>query len=75
MGKKLDFACGAPEWLRNVEDKKVFAAVFGLILSHKVGGEPFTEEGLKKELADLGDLSEKRQKEAFDLMMAHRDKK
>lgn len=74
MRKKLDFACGVPEWLRNVEDRKVFSAVFGLILSHKVGGEPFTEEGLKKELADLGDLSEEQQEEAFGLMMAHRDK-
>lgn len=74
MGKKLSFASGVPEWLRGIEDKKVFAAVFGIILSHKVGGELFTEGGLKKELADLGDLSEAQQKEAFNLIMAHRDK-
>lgn len=72
MDKKEAFAVGVPAWLKGIDDKAIFSAVFGLIASHKIGGEPFTEDGLKKELANLGDLSEAQQKEAFDLIMAHK---
>ena len=72
MDKKEAFAVGVPSWLKGIDDKAIFSAVFALIASHKIGGEPFTEEGLKKELADLGDLSEAQQKEAFDLIIAHK---
>ena len=72
MSKELLFATEAPSWLKAVKDKDVFSAVFGLIVSHKIGNEEFTEEGLKEELAELGTLTESQQKEAFDLMIAHK---
>ena len=72
MKQNNAFAVGVPEWLKGVKDKDVFAAVFALIASHKIGGEAFTEDGLKKELANLGTLSDTQQKEAFDLIIAHK---
>lgn len=68
---KIEFAVEAPEWLKKIEDKEIFSAVYALIASHQIDGKPFTEDGLKEEIKDLGDLDEKQQKEVFDLIMAH----
>lgn len=72
MKKNNAFAMGVPDWLKGIKDKDVFSAVFALVASHKIGGEPLTEAGLKEELADLGTLSEAQQKEAFDLIIEHK---
>ena len=67
------FAYKPADWVYEIKDKEVFAAVFALLFDHQYTGEPFTEDGLKKELERLGDLSEKQQKEAFDLIVSHKD--
>ena len=72
MNKNNAFAMQAPVWAKEIKDEKVRIAVVALIFSHTVGGEQFTEDGLKKELADLGSLSESQQKEAYDLIIAHK---
>ncbi len=72
MSKENAFAIGVPAWLKDVRDEAIFSAVFGIIASHKIGGEPLTEQGLKDELAKLGNLSEAQQKEAYDLIIAHK---
>ena len=67
------FAMKMPEWVAELKDETVARAIFVLLFSHNVDGEPFTEDGLKKELSEYGGLSEKQQKEAFDLIVSHKD--
>ena len=68
---KIEFAVEAPEWLKKIEDKEIFSAVYALIASHQIDGKPFTEDGLKEEIEGFSDLAEEQRKNVFDLIMAH----
>lgn len=71
---KIEFAVKTPDWVRKIEDKEIFSVVYALVASHQIDGKPFTEEGLKKEIDDFDDLSEKQKKAVFDEIVAHKDK-
>lgn len=71
--KKQAFAIQVPDWVREIEDDEVSASVYTIIVSHTISGEQFTEDGLKKEIADLGDLTKKQEQEVFDLIISHKE--
>lgn len=68
------FAMKMPDWVAQLEDKRVGRAIFTLLFSHNVDGEEFTEDGLKKELDEFEDMTEEQKKQAFELIIAHKDK-
>ena len=72
--KKQAFAIQVPDQVREIEDDEVSASVYAIIVSHTISDEQFTEDGLKKEIADLGDLTKEQEQEVFGIIVAHREK-
>ena len=62
-----------PEWVTQIKDRKVLISVFALIIFHIMGRLSFNENGLKQEIDEFDDLSEKQKKEVFDLIVSHKD--
>ena len=69
--KKLLFMIEPPEWVRSIENEKVASAVFAIIANHRIDNRDYTVDGLRKELTDLGSLSEKQVNQAYDLIISH----
>lgn len=72
---KTEFAMAMPKWVADIDDEDVQGAVFALLFSHNIDKKSFTEAGLKKELDDFDDMSEKQKQRAFDLIISHKDEK
>lgn len=70
---KTEVAMAMPEWVAQIKDRKVLISVFALIIFHIMGRLPFNENGLKQEIDEFDDLSEKQKKEVFDLIVSHKD--
>ena len=70
---KTEVAMAMPEWVAQIKDRKVLISVFALIFFHIMGRLPFNENGLKQEIDEFDDLSEKQKKEVFDLIVSHKD--
>ena len=73
MISKTEVAMAMPEWVAQIKDRKVLISVFALIIFHIMGRLPFNENGLKQEIDEFDDLSEKQKKEVFDLIVSHKD--
>ena len=71
-GRRLAYK--PPKWLYEIKDNRVWATVFAILFEHQYSNEPFTEESLKQEIADLDDLTESQAQEVFDLIVKHKDK-
>lgn len=67
------FAYKPAQWVYDIEDKKVWSAVYALLFDHQYTGKSFDEESLKKEIAEFDDLSEEQAQEVFDLIVKHQD--
>ena len=70
---RTEVAMAIPEWVAQIKDRKVLISVFALIIFHIIGRLPFNENGLKQEIDEFDDLSEKQKKEVFDLIVSHKD--
>ena len=71
--KKQAFAIQVPDWVREIKDDEVSASVYAIVVSHTISGEPFTEDGLKKEIAYLGDLTKEQEQEVFDTIVSNKE--
>ena len=69
--KKLLFMIEPPKWVKDIEDKEVASAIFAIITSHSINNQDYTVNGLRRELTDLGSLSERQVKQACNLIISH----